>query len=196
MQCQNDPPLFDLSDNATKRFFAELEAFSQIYTGIHRYVCLVVCIMGILLNSLHFYVLSRRPMRVYTINAVLCAMAMCDALTMTSYLIYIVKFRIFDNDGVIGYSYPWLVFLIGHVTSSIALHTCSLYLSVAMAYIRWTALDRLDAKWINNSAVRHIFFFTAFFVTFILDLIDGATNFLVRAQRQQPLCWKRTTSQY
>ncbi|RCN47825.1 hypothetical protein ANCCAN_06162 [Ancylostoma caninum] len=37
-----------------------------------------------------------------------------------------------------------------------------------MAYIRWTAsLDRLDAKWINNSAIRHIFFFTAFSVTFI-----------------------------
>uniref|UniRef100_W6NT41 7TM GPCR domain containing protein n=1 Tax=Haemonchus contortus TaxID=6289 RepID=W6NT41_HAECO len=36
-----------------------------------------------------------------------------------------------------------------------------------MAYIRWTALDRLDAKWINNSAVRHIFFFTAASVAFI-----------------------------
>ncbi|KAK6024960.1 hypothetical protein OSTOST_09153, partial [Ostertagia ostertagi] len=106
-------------------------------------------------------------MRAYTINAILCAMAVCDALTMTSYLIYILKFRIFDYGTVVGYSYPWLVFLIVHVTSSIALHTCSLYLSVSMAYIRWTALDRLDAKWINNSAVRHIFFFTAFSVTFV-----------------------------
>ncbi|PIO73560.1 hypothetical protein TELCIR_04468 [Teladorsagia circumcincta] len=156
MQCQNDPPLFDLEDNATVRFFQQLEAFSVVYTGIHRYVCLVVCIVGIILNTLHFYVLSRRPMRAYTINAILCAMAVCDALTMTSYLIYILKFRIFDYGSVVGYSYPWLVFLIVHVTSSIALHTCSLYLSVSMAYIRWTALDRLDAKWINNSAVRFV----------------------------------------
>ncbi|KJH48718.1 hypothetical protein DICVIV_05174 [Dictyocaulus viviparus] len=36
-----------------------------------------------------------------------------------------------------------------------------------MAYIRWTALDRLDAKWINNRAIRRIFFFTTFTVTII-----------------------------
>ncbi|KAK5971796.1 DroMyoSuppressin Receptor [Trichostrongylus colubriformis] len=167
MQCENDPPLFDLTDNATAQFFEALKSFSEVYTGFHRYVCLVVCIIGIVLNTLHFYVLSRRQMRAYTINAVLCAMAVCDALTMSSYLIYIVNFRIFDSNGVVGYSYPWLVFLIAHVTSSIALHTCSLYLSVTMAYIRWTALDRLDAKWINDSALRHIFFFTAFSVAFI-----------------------------
>ncbi|VDP19897.1 unnamed protein product [Heligmosomoides polygyrus] len=138
------------------------------YTLIHRYLCLVVCIVGIVLNTLHFFVLSRRPMRAFIINALLCAMAVCDALTMASYLVYILRFRIFDStDGVIGYSYPWLVFLIMHVTSSIALHTCSLYLSVSMAYIRWTALDRLDAKWINNSAIRNIFLLTAFSVFFI-----------------------------
>ncbi|WKY00536.1 hypothetical protein Q1695_014962 [Nippostrongylus brasiliensis] len=168
MQCQNDPPLFDLKDNATAEFFGTLIEFSRIYTHVHRYLCLVVCLVGIVLNTLHFFVLSRRPMRTYIINALLCAMAICDALTMLSYLIYILRFRIFDNDvGIIGYSYPWLVFLIAHVTSSIALHTCSLYLSVTMAYIRWTALDRLDAKWINNSAIKQIFFLTAFSVTFI-----------------------------
>ncbi|VDL70552.1 unnamed protein product [Nippostrongylus brasiliensis] len=168
MQCQNDPPLFDLKDNATAEFFGTLIEFSRVYTHVHRYLCLVVCLVGIVLNTLHFFVLSRRPMRTYIINALLCAMAICDALTMLSYLIYILRFRIFDNDvGIIGYSYPWLVFLIAHVTSSIALHTCSLYLSVTMAYIRWTALDRLDAKWINNSAIKQIFFLTAFSVTFI-----------------------------
>uniref|UniRef100_A0A1I7X6Z7 G_PROTEIN_RECEP_F1_2 domain-containing protein n=1 Tax=Heterorhabditis bacteriophora TaxID=37862 RepID=A0A1I7X6Z7_HETBA len=139
MRCHDDPPLFNLEDNSTMTFFENLTAFND-----------------------------RRPMRAYIINALLCAMAVCDALTMVSYLIYILRFRIFDNDsGVFGYSYPWLVFLIVHVTSSIALHTGSLYLSVAMAYIRWTALDRLDAKWINHGAIRHIFFFTAFSVTVI-----------------------------
>ncbi|KAK6740264.1 hypothetical protein RB195_008621 [Necator americanus] len=155
LQCRDDPPLFNLDDNATVEFFQGLQAFSEIYTILHRYLCLVLCSVGIIVNTLHFFVLSRRPMRAYIINALLCAMAVCDALTMTSYLIYILRFRIFDNaTGVYGYSYPWLVFLIVHVTSSIALHTGSLYLSVTMAYIRWTALDRLDAKWINNSAIR------------------------------------------
>ncbi|KAJ1374354.1 Serpentine type 7TM GPCR chemoreceptor Srw [Parelaphostrongylus tenuis] len=168
LQCRDDPPLFNLQDNATIEFFLRLQAFSEIYTRIHQYVCLTVCIFGITLNVLHIFVLSRRTMRTYIINALLCAMAVCDTITMSSYLVYILRFRIFDNTtGVVGYSYPWLVFLIGHVTSSIALHTCSLYLSVTMAYIRWTALDRLDAKWINHGAIRRIFFFTMFFVTFI-----------------------------
>ncbi|KHJ88838.1 hypothetical protein OESDEN_11360 [Oesophagostomum dentatum] len=69
LQCQDDPPLFDLQDNATIEFFGELQAFSH-----------------------------RRPMRAYIINALLCAMAVCDALTMTSYLVYIIRFRIFDNE--------------------------------------------------------------------------------------------------
>ncbi|VDM62749.1 unnamed protein product [Angiostrongylus costaricensis] len=168
LQCRDDPPLFNLQDNATIEFFERLVAFREIYTQIHQYVCLMVCIVGIILNVLHFFVLSHRSMRTYIINALLCAMAVCDILTMSSYLVYILRFRIFDNTiGVAGYSYSWLVFLIGHVTSSIALHTGSLYLSVAMAYIRWTALDRLDAKWINNRAIGHIFLFTTFSVTFI-----------------------------
>ncbi|KAL6728314.1 hypothetical protein Aduo_010095 [Ancylostoma duodenale] len=168
MQCHDDPPLFDLEDNATVEFFHGLQAFNDVYTVIHRYLCLVLCTVGVIVNTLHFFVLSRRPMRAYIINALLCAMAVCDALTMMSYFVYILRFRIFDNRGEeLGFPYPWLVFLIVHVTSSIAFHTGSLYLSVTMAYIRWTALDRLDAKWINNSAIRHIFFFTAFSVTFI-----------------------------
>ncbi|CAI4232057.1 unnamed protein product [Auanema sp. JU1783] len=168
MRCDVDPPLFDMENNNTIYFFENLVRFNEFYTGVHRYLCLLVCSTGVLLNSLHFFVLSRRPMRAYIINALLCAMAVCDALTMASYLIYILRFRLFDNDSTtFGYSYPWLVFLIVHVTSSIALHTGSLYLSVVMAYIRWTALDRLDAKWINHGALRRIFLFTGLSVTMI-----------------------------
>uniref|UniRef100_A0A8R1HXX6 G_PROTEIN_RECEP_F1_2 domain-containing protein n=1 Tax=Caenorhabditis japonica TaxID=281687 RepID=A0A8R1HXX6_CAEJA len=107
-------------------------------------------------------------MRVYIINALLCAMSICDIITMSSYFIYILRFRMFDvPSNTIGYSYPWLIFLITHVTSSIALHTTALYLSVIMAYIRWTALDRLDAKWINHGALKKILLFTALIVSII-----------------------------
>ncbi|CAD6188652.1 unnamed protein product [Caenorhabditis auriculariae] len=168
MHCDEDSPLFDLQDNATVAFFDHLVAFNRIYSNVHRYLCLMVCSAGICLNLLHFYVLTRRTMRAYVMNALLCAMCVCDVTTMASYFIYILRFRIFDNSSeFFGYSYPWLVFLILHVTTSIALHTSSLYLSVVMAYIRWTALDRLDAKWINHRALRHIFLFTALAVSLI-----------------------------
>lgn len=123
---------------------------------------------GAHLLSMKDQLFRRKAMRVYIINALLCAMSICDITTMTSYFIYILRFRVFDVPSTtIGYSYPWLIFLITHVTSSIALHTTSLYLSVIMAYIRWTALDRLDAKWINHGALKQILIFTALIVSII-----------------------------
>ncbi|PAV83015.1 hypothetical protein WR25_23232 [Diploscapter pachys] len=166
MHC-GDPPLFDLTNNNTIRMFQMLIAFNEMYTIIHRHLCLFVCIFGAFLNFIHCIVLSRRSMRIYTINALLWQMAVFDALTMTSYAIYIMRFRLIDDENSIGYSYYWLIFLIGHVTASIALHTGSLYLSVIMAYIRWISLDRLDAKWMNHTAIRYIFVYTCLFLTLI-----------------------------
>ncbi|VDM73982.1 unnamed protein product, partial [Strongylus vulgaris] len=74
-QCQDDPPLFDMHDNATREFFEDLQAFSNVYTYFHRYLCIALCSVGVIVNTLHFFVLSRRPMRAYIINALLCAMA-------------------------------------------------------------------------------------------------------------------------
>ena len=51
-----------------------------------------------------------------------------------------------------GYELGWIVFLLGHVVCSIALHTITLYLSVATAYIRYKALDKLGSKWLQDSA--------------------------------------------
>ncbi len=46
---------------------------------------------------------SRRSMRIYTINALLWQMAVFDALTMTSYAIYIMRFRLIDDENSIGF---------------------------------------------------------------------------------------------
>ena len=42
-------------------------------------------------------------MRIYTINALLWQMAVFDALTMTSYAIYIMRFRLIDDENSIGF---------------------------------------------------------------------------------------------
>ncbi|KAF8359558.1 dmsr-5 [Pristionchus pacificus] len=165
--CENDNYLFDLKDNETHAFLASLEAFGKGYTIYHRWICAFVCSFGILLNCLHIIVLTRNPMRVYIINNILSVIAVCDVTTMASYLIYLIKFKFLENDDVIGHSYFWLVFLLAHVVSSIALHTVSLYLSVIMAFIRWNALDRLDSKWVKSRSIGSIFCLTLLFVMLI-----------------------------
>ncbi|CAJ0941696.1 unnamed protein product, partial [Mesorhabditis belari] len=163
--CDGDPPLFDLTSNGTKAFLQQLANFQDSYSAVHRWLCVMICMLGIVLNTAHIFVLSRKQMRIFAINSILCVMAVCDVVTMISYLIYIVRFKILDNDAhQMGYPYIWLIFLMYHVVASIALHTVSLYLSVIMAYIRWTALDRLDSKWVRSRSVGHIFFFTCLVV--------------------------------
>ncbi|GMR44521.1 hypothetical protein PMAYCL1PPCAC_14716, partial [Pristionchus mayeri] len=165
--CENDNYLFDLEENETRRFLGSLEAFGLGYTVYHRWICAFVCTFGILLNCLHIIVLTRNPMRVYIINNILSVIAVCDVTTMASYLIYLVKFKFHEDESAYGHSYFWLVFLLAHVVSSIALHTVSLYLSVIMAFIRWNALDRLDSKWVKSRSIGRIFFVTFLFVMLI-----------------------------
>uniref|UniRef100_A0A914RFP6 G-protein coupled receptors family 1 profile domain-containing protein n=1 Tax=Parascaris equorum TaxID=6256 RepID=A0A914RFP6_PAREQ len=98
-------------------------------------------------------------MRCFAVNSILSVMAICDVIIMSLYFVYIIRFRVIENeDNTLGYTYGWLVFLLIHVVLSIALHTIGLYLSVFMAYVRWIALDRLDSDWIRTRPVGRIFF--------------------------------------
>ncbi|KAK0417542.1 hypothetical protein QR680_013071 [Steinernema hermaphroditum] len=159
--CENDRALFNMSDPATLLFLDQLEQFSRSYTVIHRYFCALICLCGVALNLIHIVVLTRRQMRIYAVNSILAIMASCDVVTMISYLIYLIRFKFIENEqNVFGYNYYWLLFLLVHVVLSIALHTVSLYLSVVMAFIRVTALEKLDSKWVKSRSVGHIFFAT------------------------------------
>ncbi|GMT07932.1 hypothetical protein PENTCL1PPCAC_30106, partial [Pristionchus entomophagus] len=165
--CENDRYLFNSDDGDTRAFLNALEAFGRGYSFYHRWICAIVCSFGIQLNFLHILVLTRDPMRAYTINNILSVIAVCDVMTMASYLIYLAKFKFQEDESALGYSYLWLVFLLAHVVSSIALHTVSLYLSVIMAFIRWNALKRMHSNWVRGGSVRCVFSVTFLFATLL-----------------------------
>ncbi|VIO98476.1 Uncharacterized protein BM_BM6043 [Brugia malayi] len=150
MLCVNDTPLFDLSDNATRLFLAALEAFQRTYSPVHGFICIVICTFSIGTNLIHILVLTRPNMRCSAVNCVLTMVAICDMGTMGSYFIYICHFVLFkDTTCVLIYSYLWMRYLLCHMVLSITLHTTSLWLIVAMAFIRQMTLRNaiLNSNW-------------------------------------------------
>ncbi|VDK46287.1 unnamed protein product [Anisakis simplex] len=150
MLCANDTPLFDFSSNSTKRFIQFLATFQQAYAPVHGLICVAICSFGIITNLVHVLVLTRPSMRCSAVNCVLTAVAICDMGTMASYFVYIWHFVLHKTSACSPtYSHLWMQFLLWHVVLSIALHTTSLWLAVAMAFIRRMTLKvaRLNSKW-------------------------------------------------
>ncbi|CCD65612.1 G-protein coupled receptors family 1 profile domain-containing protein [Caenorhabditis elegans] len=150
MECPHDAQLFDPNSNSTQAFLRKLAHFQRWYQPIHGYVCVLICVFGIFTNFVHVAVLSRPNMRNSAVNCILTAVAVCDIGTMASYLIYIIHFVLRRNNSCTPtFTHSWLQFLLWHVVLSITLHTTSLWLAVAMAFIRRMTLrvTALNSQW-------------------------------------------------
>ncbi|KAI6184661.1 G-PROTEIN-RECEP-F1-2 domain-containing protein [Aphelenchoides bicaudatus] len=170
MICNEELELFDLSNNRTVQFLEGLMFVSNQYQLIHKYIAIVICVFGIIFNVMHIMVLTRSVMYRSTVNRLLSFVAVCDILTMLSYLIFTIKFSFMIEDPhnpPAGYELKWIFFLLGHVVISIGLHTITLFLSVSTAYIRYKALDKLDSKLLNRNAAGPIFLIVSCIVTLL-----------------------------
>ncbi|CAJ0582643.1 unnamed protein product, partial [Mesorhabditis spiculigera] len=148
--CPNDAKLFDFTNNNTREFIESLKTFHKFYAPIHGYLCLGLCVFGMLTNLVHVAVLSRPTMRNSAVNCLLTAVAVCDLGTMCTYLIYLCHFVVFKgNKCNPTFTHGWMQFLLWHVVLSITLHSTSLWLAVAMAFVRRMTLRvaQLNSKW-------------------------------------------------
>uniref|UniRef100_A0A0M3INY7 G_PROTEIN_RECEP_F1_2 domain-containing protein n=1 Tax=Ascaris lumbricoides TaxID=6252 RepID=A0A0M3INY7_ASCLU len=163
--CDRSARLFDMEDPYTLSFIKGLQKFSKYYSSVHEGICMVICIFGIMSNLVHILVLTRAPLRRCAVNCVLTAVAVCDVLTMSSYVVYLLRFRFFAVSRIItavilnrgGYPYIWIAYLLSHAVFTIALHAITLYLSVALAFIRWQALGNVHSPWLLPSSAWYDF---------------------------------------
>ncbi|KAE9554335.1 hypothetical protein FO519_002445 [Halicephalobus sp. NKZ332] len=173
IECENDPELFDFSKNSTKEFVLALTRFRNLYEPVHGIVCVVICIFGLLTNLIHIVVLTRPQMRVTAVNSLMTTVAICDMGTMASYLIYIYHFVLMKSSHSCGniFTYFWLAFLMTHMFLSICLHTTSLWLAVAMAFMRRMTLRvaSLNSNWQRSMYARR-FAIVIFISVFIASL--------------------------
>uniref|UniRef100_A0A1I7WW07 G_PROTEIN_RECEP_F1_2 domain-containing protein n=1 Tax=Heterorhabditis bacteriophora TaxID=37862 RepID=A0A1I7WW07_HETBA len=153
--CYEESDLLNYSDSLVISFVSKLDEFNKVYTVFHRYVCLVICFIGVISNLVHVLVLSRPWMRRCAVNCVLTAVAFCDIFTMVSYSVYLFRFRIYQGEN--GYSYKWMLFLKIHVAVSIALHAITLYMGAALAFIRWQALGNIHSRWLQPKSAWWLF---------------------------------------
>lgn len=108
------------------------------YRPIHPYLSGSICFLGTHVNVLNIMVLTR-PSVLSPINVLLCAMAVCNALVTTSYLIFTVNFGFigFIYCNTAAFSFGWGVFALLHAHLSLLGHSTSLWLAVCLAVIRY-----------------------------------------------------------
>lgn len=131
-----------LEKESVSCYCSQLRNFSIAYRQIHGYLSFFVCIVGVISNILNIIVLTRREMSVLPINRILRGLALTDIVLMIEYIpfIFFYYFRLFPN---LVHSYPGTIFIWLHVNFLQIIHTISVFMTLALACWRYSAI-----KWV------------------------------------------------
>ncbi|XP_050681461.1 G-protein coupled receptor dmsr-1-like isoform X2 [Leptidea sinapis] len=113
------------------------------YNGIHGYVALIVCTIGVIANTMNVAVLTRRDMAAAPINRLLKWLAVADVFVMLEYVPFsIYKYMVLPE--TLDFSYSWAVYLLFHMHFAQILHTASICLTLSLAIWRYIAIKYSD----------------------------------------------------
>lgn len=113
-----------------------ISSFQAGYGELHPFLALFLCVSGTLMNIITVIVLTR-PSMISPVNVLLCAVALCDIIVMTSYFILVAHFFIAAANRCepTDYSYSWAWFTMVHAHVSVIFHATSIWLTVVL-YIK------------------------------------------------------------
>ena len=118
-----------------------VETFHQTYLIMHGYISLVVCLFGMLANTLNIIVLTRMDQRISPTNAILTGLALADNLVMIEYIPFTFYMYILRERPVYErFSYPWTVYVLIHAHVTQVFHTISIWLTLLLAVWRYLSV--------------------------------------------------------
>lgn len=118
-----------------------LETFRQTYLIMHGYISLMVCLFGMLANTLNIIVLTRMDQRISPTNAILTGLALADNLVMIEYIPFAFHMYILRERPVYErFSYPWTVYVLIHAHVTQVFHTISIWLTLLLAVWRYLSV--------------------------------------------------------
>ena len=131
-----------ISTAASKLYCGDgLETFSRSYRFVHGYVSLVVCLFGMLANTLNIVVLTRMDQHISATNAILTGLAVADNLVMIEYIPFAFHMYILGERPLYErFSYPWTVFVLFHAHVTQVFHTISIWLTLLLAVWRYISV--------------------------------------------------------
>ena len=117
-----------------------LQEFYVNYQEIHGYIASVICIFGIISNTLNIIVLSRKNMMTPT-NLILIALAFADFCLMVTYLVYAVYLFIITEPTIFGnHTSEWTYFILCFNLFGVANNNIILWLTVSLAVFQYISV--------------------------------------------------------
>lgn len=117
-----------------------LAEFSARFHAVHVSLSITICCIGTVCNLCNILVLTRRSMRT-AVNTILCGIASCDCVVMLSNLVFITHFNLVASScHPAAWNRNWALFTYAHAQLSLIGHSSSIWLSVAMGWLRYATL--------------------------------------------------------
>lgn len=118
----------------------DLVSFHNSYRQVHGYVSLVVCLFGMLANTMNIIVLTRKDM-ISPTNVILTGLAFADNLVMIEYIPFAVHMYVLRQRPLREkFSYPWTVYVLIHAHVTQVFHTISIWLTLTLAVWRYLSV--------------------------------------------------------
>lgn len=179
------------NDNGTE--LTGLYKFNVLYAGVHGYLSVVVCLFGIVANSVNIVVLTRKNMLSST-NVLLTWLAVADLFTMLSYFPFALHFFIFKEPDLYYFTtryFGWICFLLFHASFSIVCHTVAIWITIALAIFRFLYI------WFPTRGTTYCSLEKAklaITLTIVSTIICLVPNYIVNVNGDMPYCDPKTNS--